>query len=76
MEDQAVVDALFTGGIPYRIDGARRLHLDILRPAAASESRPAVLFVHGGGWHEGDRGAGMRPWLNRCWAHTASSRPA
>jgi hypothetical protein len=23
-----------------------------------------VLFVHGGGWHEGDRGAGMHPWLN------------
>jgi acetyl esterase/lipase len=25
---------------------------------------PMVIYVHGGGWHEGDRGAAMHPWLN------------
>jgi acetyl esterase/lipase len=64
VEDQAPVEALFTGGLTYEVDGTRRLLLDVLRPATGSPSRPAVLFVHGGGWHEGDRGAGMHPWLN------------
>jgi len=55
---------VFTGGLTYRVDGSRRLLLDVLRPAAAPDPCPLVLFVHGGGWHEGDRGAGMHPWLN------------
>ncbi|MCS5716093.1 alpha/beta hydrolase [Herbiconiux sp. CPCC 205716] len=25
---------------------------------------PVVVFLHGGGWHEGDRGAALHPWLN------------
>jgi acetyl esterase/lipase len=52
-------DAIFTGGLVYHAD----LRLDILRPPGAT-ARPVVLYVHGGGWHEGDRGAGMHPWLN------------
>jgi acetyl esterase/lipase len=59
-----VEDAVFTGGLPYRVDGGRHLRLDVLRPASAAAPRPVVLYVHGGGWHEGDRGAAMHPWLN------------
>ncbi|MFI5938419.1 alpha/beta hydrolase fold domain-containing protein [Actinoplanes sp. NPDC051494] len=53
--------ALFIGGLAY---AGPRLRLDILRPAAPAGPRPLVVYVHGGGWHEGDRGAGMHPWLN------------
>ena len=43
-------------GIPYGTGSGRQLHLDILRPETASrELRPAIVWVHGGGWREGDR---------------------
>lgn len=51
---------IFTGGIAYRAG----MRLDILRPDHTDRTRPVVLYIHGGGWHEGDRGAGMHPWLN------------
>lgn len=52
-------------GVEYgRADG-RGLLLDVLQPARRGCAPcPVVLYVHGGGWHEGDRGAGMHPWLN------------
>jgi acetyl esterase/lipase len=56
--------ASFTGGLVYRVDGDRELRLDVLRPDTTAGPAPLVLYVHGGGWHEGDRGAGMHPWLN------------
>jgi acetyl esterase/lipase len=34
--------------------GGAELHLDLYTPAAAGP-RPAVIFVHGGGWESGDR---------------------
>ncbi|QJU52687.1 alpha/beta hydrolase [Herbiconiux sp. SALV-R1] len=42
------------------------LELDILAPPRepGGAPLPVALFFHGGGWHEGDRGAGMHPWLN------------
>jgi acetyl esterase/lipase len=65
VEAQRPFDALFTGGLTYGVDGDRRLLLDVLRPVAPTpDPRPLVVFVHGGGWHEGDRGAAMHPWLN------------
>ncbi|BCJ47459.1 hypothetical protein GCM10010168_18170 [Actinoplanes ianthinogenes] len=64
MTDEIGGEAVFTGGLTYRVDGHRRLMLDVLRPMAAAAPRPLVVFVHGGGWHEGDRGAGMHPWIN------------
>ncbi len=42
--------------IAYGRGGGRELHLDILRPnSPASPARPAVLWVHGGGWAGGER---------------------
>jgi acetyl esterase/lipase len=32
--------------------------------AAGGTLAPVVVFLHGGGWHEGDRGAALHPWLN------------
>ncbi|HEV2072566.1 MAG TPA: alpha/beta hydrolase [Thermomicrobiales bacterium] len=43
-------------GVKYGRGGGRPLHLDILRPAEPSRSlRPAVIYVHGGGWLGGER---------------------
>jgi len=33
----------------------RDLALDLYRPAAAGSVRPLVVFIHGGGWHGGDK---------------------
>jgi len=42
-------------GMVYgRADGAN-LELDLYRPIAASAPRPGLVFVHGGGWHAGQR---------------------
>ena len=35
--------------------GGRSLEADIFLPPLEEKNRPAVLFVHGGGWIEGDR---------------------
>lgn len=32
-----------------------RQTLDLYAPAAAGQDRPVVLFIHGGGWHSGDK---------------------
>lgn len=46
-----------------RVDGERLL-LDVLRPAS-TEPAPVVLFVHGGGWKNGDKKSGHKQagWL-------------
>jgi acetyl esterase/lipase len=56
----------FTAGLPYAARPEGELRLDVLAPisAGAVPSRPVVIYLHGGGWHEGDRGAAMHPWLN------------
>lgn len=38
----------------YASWGGRRLRLDLFEPAKAGGDRPAILFVHGGGWSSGD----------------------
>ncbi|TAJ46501.1 MAG: alpha/beta hydrolase [Herbiconiux sp.] len=42
------------------------LELDVLAPhrEPGADPLPVAIFFHGGGLHEGDRGAGMHPWLN------------
>jgi len=42
-------------GIPYCRGGGRPLLMDMLRPPDGAAPRPAVLFVHGGGWQSGSR---------------------
>lgn len=53
----------FSGGLTYAERDGRALLLDVLAPEDAVGA-PVVLYVHGGGWSGGDRGAGMHPWLN------------
>lgn len=56
---------LFHAGLSYS-PGDPSLELDVLTPQqkAGKDPLPVAIFFHGGGWHEGDRGAGMHPWLN------------
>lgn len=48
--------------VQYGEGGGVPLFLDIIRPAVPSEQpRPAIVYVHGGGWWEGDRSYGYIP---------------
>ena len=42
-------------GIVIGEGGGRSLEADIFLPPVEEKNRPAVLFIHGGGWIEGDR---------------------
>ena len=42
-------------GIVIGEGGGRSLEADIFLPPLEEKNRPAVLFIHGGGWIEGDR---------------------
>ena len=49
----------FQTDIAYR-EGNPKWMLDLARPKAAlDEPRPAIVFVHGGGWRSGDKGGGQ-----------------
>jgi acetyl esterase/lipase len=70
----------FWPGLPYAERPEGTLRLDVLASAgpdggtgqaggpvpgaSARPLAPVVVFLHGGGWHEGDRGAALHPWLN------------
>jgi acetyl esterase/lipase len=59
--------------IPYGTGGGRDLLLDILRPdVPAHPLRPAVIWVHGGGWREGSRADSPNAMLARRGFVTAS----
>lgn len=56
---------MFDGGLVYGAIDGRELLLDVLGSEVSSGGlKPLVVCVHGGGWHEGDRGSAMHPWLN------------
>lgn len=41
------------------------LYLDLLSPSPLLMApAPAVIYLHGGGWSEGERSSGLFPWLN------------
>jgi len=42
-----------------------QLFMDILCPSPLpTNPAPAIIYMHGGGWSEGERSAGLYPWLN------------
>ncbi|HBL48309.1 alpha/beta hydrolase [Gimesia sp.] len=46
--------------IEYRPGDRRAWKLDLVMPRERSETpRPAIIFVHGGGWSSGDKGRGI-----------------
>ena len=48
-----------TVDVPYR-DGNEKWRLDLAVPKSpGDEPRPAVVFIHGGGWRSGDKGGGQ-----------------
>ncbi|HEX2123076.1 MAG TPA: alpha/beta hydrolase fold domain-containing protein [Thermoanaerobaculia bacterium] len=54
----------FTPNVVYRVIDDRPLRLHVLRPAAGKSPRPALIFVHGGGWSEGTKERGIVPLLH------------
>ncbi len=52
----ATADMAFEPGIVYGTGSGRDLMLDVLRPSdSGGDPRPAVVWVHGGGWMGGER---------------------
>ena len=46
--------------IEYAKAGEVSLKLDVIKPKAASEkSRPCIVWIHGGGWQNGDKSGGL-----------------
>lgn len=45
-----------TADIPYVANGHERQILDVYTPETTSDkSRPVMFWIHGGGWHQGDK---------------------
>jgi arylsulfatase A len=42
-------------GLVYARYGDREVALDLFRPKNAAKPLPAIICIHGGGWHSGDR---------------------
>lgn len=58
---QAVPDSVtIERDVVYGDAGGRPLKLDLVLPKAASDKpRPLVVFIHGGGWRNGDKAGGV-----------------
>ena len=41
--------------VVYREIEGQKLLADVYRPISPIGARPAIIFIHGGGWHSGDR---------------------
>lgn len=41
--------------VPYVANATERQKLDLYLPAAGGPPRPLIIWLHGGGWHAGDR---------------------
>lgn len=60
-----VLQSVQYGSVPGLPAWQSRLHLDLLLPEPAPSPRvPVVVYLHGGGWAEGERSVAMVPWLN------------
>lgn len=50
--------------VVYGKGGGVNLHLDLVRPEKPTETRPCLIFVHGGGWKEGNKSAHLQHAIN------------
>src|SRR5438067_1986041 len=51
---------LYERDVQYGAAGERALKLDVIRPREESkEPRPALVWIHGGGWSGGDKSSGL-----------------
>jgi acetyl esterase/lipase len=48
-------DVEATRNVEYCQGGGHPLHMDIYRPKSNGKTRPAVLWIHGGGWRSGGK---------------------
>jgi acetyl esterase/lipase len=62
-ETGAIADIVLDAGIVFAQVGGRPLRLNVVRPREdAAMLRPAVIWVHGGGWREGRHTDGLEWW--------------
>jgi acetyl esterase/lipase len=55
----------YVPAVRYGTAGEEPLYLDVLVPEPRpAQPRPAVVYVHGGGWQTGDRHVALVPWGN------------
>lgn len=60
-----LMPALQYGEVPGVPPKKAALRLDMLCPSPLpAVPTPAVIYLHGGGWAEGERSTGLYPWLN------------
>lgn len=60
-----LIPAIQYGAAPDMPPWAAPLYLDLLIPSSLLKTpAPAVIYVHGGGWSEGERSTALSPWLN------------
>jgi len=69
-EQRALADAVPVTATDVAYGPDARHRLDIYAPEGGSDSRPIVVFVHGGGFVQGDKGGGGQ------WANAAVGRMA
>lgn len=55
LRTQVLASARVERGIEFRRVGGRRLVLDVYRTPEGSKPKPAIVYVHGGGWMSGSR---------------------
>lgn len=51
--------------VPYACRSNDTLYMDIYRPSTVEAGKPAVLFMFGGGFMEGDRRKGIEKWVEK-----------
>ncbi len=57
--------AILYGEVPDVPTWEAPLYLDMLSPSPLPADRaPAIIYIHGGGWAEGERSTALYPWLN------------
>jgi acetyl esterase/lipase len=48
-------DSKFTKDIVYSTVGGQQLRLDLMQPALGTKPAPLIIWLHGGGWRQGNR---------------------